>query len=263
MTRKPHLFTILVLVGAALGILFAAFSSADFARHLDRQLHSVTCSFTAGLSEAEVGESGCKTTMFSAYSSFMRGSVWGGVPISLPAISVCAFILLFAVELVLTRRQEDSRASGFLALATALPALTSVVMAFISFSELGAACKLCIGIYFSSAVGLLGGVCLWRRAVQLERTGEIEAIEERTRERVTKVGHHTAEDEQNDPAWASGGPKNVPAADPLAATLMAPDLQVPPPRKVGTVAARRRPPVTWGYLAAAFALGVVMVVIPV
>ena len=43
MSRKPHLFTVLVLAGAALGLFFAGFSSADFARHLDRQEHSVSC----------------------------------------------------------------------------------------------------------------------------------------------------------------------------------------------------------------------------
>ena len=131
MDRKPHLYTIIILAGAALGLFFAGFSTSDFAQHLDRQEHSVSCSFTPGLSKAETGKSDCKTTMMSEYSSIMRTRVWGGVPISLPAMSVFAFLLLFAVELVLTGRQEDTRATGFMALATALPAVTSGVMAFI------------------------------------------------------------------------------------------------------------------------------------
>ena len=88
---RPHAFTILILVGAVLGLFFAGHSTADFAQHLDRQEHSVSCSFTPGLSKAEAGKSDCKTTMMSEYSSVMRTRVWGGVPISLPAMSLrCA-----------------------------------------------------------------------------------------------------------------------------------------------------------------------------
>jgi uncharacterized membrane protein len=274
MSRRPHLFTILVLVGAALGLLFASVSTADFARHLDREVHSVSCSFTPGLSEAEAGQSDCKTTMFSAYSSVMRGSVWGGVPISLPAMSVFAFLLLLAIELTLTRRQEDARAASFLALATMVPAVTSTVMAFISFSELGAACKMCIGIYVASALVVVGGVGLRRRAVRLERSGELEALEARVsqhgRDRATAVGYATAAEpappiaEGGDPAWASG-PAQAPRADPMADTMLAPELAEIPKRPAGTVAQVRRArlPVTWGYLVAASALGVAFVLIPV
>src|SRR5688572_14915605 len=119
MNRKPHWTTITIMAGALIGLLFAAFSTADFARHLDRQEHSVSCSFTPGLSKPEMAGSDCKTTMMSQYSSVMRTRVWGGVPISLPAMAVFAFILLFAIEVCLTGRQEDPRATGFLALATA------------------------------------------------------------------------------------------------------------------------------------------------
>jgi uncharacterized membrane protein len=277
MTKRPHLFTLLVLGGAALGLFFASFSTADFARHLDREVHSVSCSFTPGLSDAEVGASDCKTTMFSSYSSVLRTSVWGGVPISLPAISVFAFLLLFAIELVLTRRQEDPRAAGFLALATAVPAATSAVMAFISFTELDAACKLCIAIYASSAVVLVGGVGLWRRAVRFWGSGQVLApdttdAKSRT-ERSTAVGRAAAGEESpagpagEDPAWMQGASREGPSADPFAATMMgntserpavAPALQ----RPAGTTAHRRPLPVPWGYLAAAAALGVALVAVP-
>ena len=274
MTRKPHLFTILVLAGAALGLLFASVSTADFARHLDREVHSVSCSFTPGLSDGEAGQSGCKTTMFSEYSSVMRGSVWGGVPISLPAMSVFAFLLLLALELTLTRRQEDPRAASFLALATMVPAITSTVMAFISFHELGTACKMCVGIYVASGLAAVGGIGLRRRAVRLVRSGEIHELEARVsqaRDRQTAVGYATAAEpppaEGADPAWASG-PAQVPKADAMADTMLAPEapeLANVPRRPAGTVAASRaaRLPVTWGYLAAASALGVAFVLIPV
>ncbi|HEU5061115.1 MAG TPA: vitamin K epoxide reductase family protein, partial [Kofleriaceae bacterium] len=265
MDRKPHLYTILILAGAALGLFFAGFSTTDFAQHLDRQEHSVSCSFTPGLSKAEAGKSDCKTTMMSEYSSIMRTRVWGGVPISLPAMSVFAFLLLFAVELILTGRQEDPRAAGFMALATALPAVTSGVMAFISFSKLDAACKLCIGIYLASLIVVLGGVLLWRRAVELARGHEIRGIETAGTAaagydaRVTRQGVAPARrDEHGDPAFAGG---------PAPAAPVEPELEDVPPRPPGRVAAGgsslRPASPTWGYLGAAFGLGVLLVVVPV
>jgi hypothetical protein len=53
--------------------------------------------------------------MMSPYSSVFRTSVWGGIPISLPAMAVFAFVLLYAIDLSLTRRQFDRRAAAFLA----------------------------------------------------------------------------------------------------------------------------------------------------
>ncbi len=234
MQRKPHLYTILVLAGAALGLLFAGFSTYDFARHLDRQVHSVNCSFVPGLTAAEA-VSDCHITMMSHYSSVMRETVWGGVPISLGAMSVFVFLLLFAVELCLTRRQEDPRATGFLALATLLPAGTSIIMGIIAFSKLDAACKLCIGIYFSSAVVLVGALCLWRRAQQLRRAEEIGRLSPRE------------EGEGGGPSsWAGGGPRR-------AASSSSDESGMP---RGGQA------PVGWGYVAGAFALGVVLVAVP-
>lgn len=164
MDRKPHLYTILILAGAALGLFFAGFSTADFAQHLDRQEHSVSCSFTPGLSKAEAGKSDCKTTMMSEYSSVMRTRVWGGVPISLPAMSVFAFLAFWAVWLGLRGRDRDPNATAFTLAAVSLPAFTSLIMAFISLSTLHAACKLCIGIYLSSATAFVAGLLLWLQA---------------------------------------------------------------------------------------------------
>ncbi len=275
MERRPHLYTILVLAGAALGLFFASFSTYDFAQHLDRQVHSANCSFVPGLSSTDA-VSDCHVTMMSHYSSVMREAVWGGIPISLPAMSVFAFLLLFTVELCLTRRQEDRRATAFLALATLVPAGASIIMAIVAFTKLDAACKLCIGIYFSSALVLLGALLMWRRAEQLRRTGEIDAIGARAERR------GRADLEDRDAAWARGG---GPVAADAGGTRTAPLYGAPQsqadasqpgrpwsPRDEGEPPARHRrgagevlgapPPFSGGALAGAFALGVVLVAVP-
>jgi uncharacterized membrane protein len=151
-----------VLIGAVVGVVFAAVSTYDFVQHLDRQVHNLHCSFVPGVSHS--GESGCQVAMMSPYSSVLRGRIWGGVPISLPALSVFAFLVFYALDLALTRRKADPRATGFLALATALPALASLVMLLIAVTQLGTTCKLCVCIYIASALCLVGGVALWRQA---------------------------------------------------------------------------------------------------
>ncbi|HEY6178920.1 MAG TPA: vitamin K epoxide reductase family protein, partial [Kofleriaceae bacterium] len=133
--RRHQPWLVVVLVGAVVGAVFATISTYDFVQHLDRQVHNLHCSFIPGVSHA--GESGCQVAMMSPYSSVMRGRIWGGVPISLPALSVFAFLAFYVVDLLLTRRKGDPRATGFLALATALPAVTSLVMLIISLTQLG------------------------------------------------------------------------------------------------------------------------------
>ena len=161
---RPRPWLVLVLLGAAVGLVFAAVSTYDFVQHLDRQVHNLHCSFLPGVSHT--GESGCQVAMMSPYSSVLRGRVWGGIPIALPAMSVFAFLVFYALDLGLTRRKDDPRATGFLALATVLPAVTSLAMLVISLTRLGTTCKLCVGIYVASALCLVGGLGLWRSAVR-------------------------------------------------------------------------------------------------
>jgi len=156
---------VVVLAGAIVGLVFAAISTYDFVQHLDRQVHSLHCSFIPGVSHG-AGESGCQVAMMSPYSSVFRSHVWGGVPIALAAMSVFAFLTFYALDLMVTRRKDDPRATGFLAAATLLPALTSLVMLVISLAKLGTTCKLCVCIYVASAACLVGGIALWRRAVR-------------------------------------------------------------------------------------------------
>ncbi len=153
-----------MLIGAVVGVVFAGVSTYDFVQHLDRQVHNLHCSFIPGVSHS--GESGCQVAMMSPYSSVLRGRIWGGVPIALPALSVFAFLVFYALDLALTRRKADPRATGFLALATVLPALASLVMLLISLTQLGTTCKLCVCIYVASALCLIGAVALWRQAVR-------------------------------------------------------------------------------------------------
>lgn len=152
-----------VLVGALAGLVFAGVSTYDFVQHLDRQVHSLHCSFIPGAG-AEAGASGCQAAMMSPYSSVLRTSIWGGIPISLPAMAVFAFILFYGIDLLLSRRKDDPRATAFLALACTLPALASITMLVISLTKLGTTCKLCVGIYIASALCLTGAIALWRRA---------------------------------------------------------------------------------------------------
>src|SRR5260370_13322487 len=97
---------VVACLGALLGFAFAAVSTSDFMQHLDRQVHSIHCSLIPGAG-AEIGESGCRAVMMSSYSSFFRESVWGGIPVSLWALAVFAFLSARALRLLL--KGETSR----------------------------------------------------------------------------------------------------------------------------------------------------------
>lgn len=150
---------VISVIAAVLGFSFAAVSTSDFVKHLDRDVHGLHCSFLPGLGDADVtGESGCYATLMSPYSSVMRESLWGGIPISLPAMAVFAFLAAWGLALLILRRREDPTALNFTVVAWALPLLASAAMAYISLSELDTACKLCIGIYASSTLGFVAAV---------------------------------------------------------------------------------------------------------
>ena len=163
----PSIWLLVALGGALLGFVFASVSTYDFVAHLDRQVHGLHCSLLPGIGTPDAsGASGCHVTLMSPYSSVMRESVWGGIPISLPAMAVFAFLVFWGGLLWITRRTHDRSATGFYAAACALPALASLVMGIISLSALSALCKVCLGIYISSALCLTGSVGLWRGARQ-------------------------------------------------------------------------------------------------
>lgn len=161
---RPNPFAVLILIAAAIGLWFSSVSTFDFVAHLDRQVHGIHCSFFPGMSAAEASGSGCHVTLMSPYSSVLRSSVWGGVPISLPAMSVFAFIGFWAASLIVRGRDSDPRATGFMLLATLLPLGASLVMGYVSIVELDTVCKQCIGIYTASTLAFIGALILFLRA---------------------------------------------------------------------------------------------------
>ncbi len=243
----PNRWLGLVLVGAVIGLVFAGLSTYDFVQHLDRQVHSLHCSFIPGMG-TETGESGCQVAMMSQYSSVFRSRVWGGIPISLPAMAVFAVIALFAIDLLVTRRKHDRRATAFLALATGVPALASLTMLVIALSKLGTTCKLCIGIYIASAACLLGALGLWRHARRLHAAGGVPIARSRApRPDPAEI------DRRDDPAWTGAKELEPPERD-ARPTRPGPRLLAV---EVDAPAASNQ------LLAAAFGVGVLFVVVPV
>lgn len=162
---RIHPLTILCAIASGAGFLFAAVSTSDFIAHLDRQVHGIHCSFLPGLGDADVsGASGCHATLMSPYSSVLRDSIWGGVPVALPGMAVFAFLGFWCIWLAINGRDREERATGFLFVGSLVPLTTSGVMGYLSLVELDAACKMCIGIYASSAVLSISALVLWRRA---------------------------------------------------------------------------------------------------
>jgi hypothetical protein len=149
--RKPARIPLAIAFVAALaGIYFAATSTADFVAHLDRQVHAMHCSVVPG-SNATLGESGCRAVMLSPYSSWFRDQYWGGIPISLLAMAVFAF-LAYRIGHLVWRGRPARIESGLILLASFLPVVMSVVYGQLAMSKVGEMCNVCIGIYWSSGV---------------------------------------------------------------------------------------------------------------
>lgn len=181
---KPQPFVVLFVLAALFGLIFTGFSTIDFTEHLDRQVHAIHCSFIPGLSAVDASaSSGCHTALMSPYSSVFRSLIWGGLPMSLLGMGVFAFLLFRGIEFLVNRRSMDLGAALFLVGAAAVPVLTSIVMGAIAIFALGAACKVCIGIYISSfvAFGAALGVAwtVWRenRLAYIDsRTSEVPLV---------------------------------------------------------------------------------------
>ncbi len=150
---------LLFCVAAAAGLVFAGQSTYDFVQHLDRDVHAITCGYFPGLSAPDAsGATGCHKTLMSPYSSVLRSTLWGGLPISLPAMGVFAFLLFRGLDLAFNRADDERAPRIFLVAAAALPVLTSLVFGYIALVELDAACKMCIGIYVSSFVAFAAAI---------------------------------------------------------------------------------------------------------
>ena len=142
---------LMFLLFAGLGVAFSATSVYDSIAHLDREIHSVSCSFIPGGEQDDKGESGCYTVMMSPYSAVLQHVTWGGIPIALGSVAVFAFLVFLGFELLVTRDEDlNPRKAYFLVAAAAFPLAVSIVYLGISLNFIGEICKTCVGIYVSS-----------------------------------------------------------------------------------------------------------------
>jgi len=154
-TRWP---SALALVASLLGFAFSASSTLDYAKHLDRQIHDIHCSYIPGLGAEHAADNACRAAMYSPYSAIFRDRYWGGVPISLFAVGAFAFFAAFSLYVLLAGWSAPRRAVQFLAVASLTPLLVSLVMLFISATRIGQFCKTCVGIYISSGLLATAGI---------------------------------------------------------------------------------------------------------
>jgi uncharacterized membrane protein len=145
------------LVGALLGLLFASYSTLDYAKHLDRGLHDVHCSFIPGAPATSEAEA-CRAAMYSPYSALFKESMWGGVPISLFALGAFTFFAGFSLYLLLAADKAPRRSVIFFSIVSLTPLLVSLAMLTLSLTKIGSLCKTCVGIYVSSFLLASGGL---------------------------------------------------------------------------------------------------------
>jgi uncharacterized membrane protein len=150
----------IALFASLLGLLFASYSTLDYAQHLDRKLHNVHCSFIPGAAATNEAEA-CRAAMYSPYSALLKDQYWGGIPISLFALGAFCFFAAFALYLLLSGERASRRATGFFALIGSTPLLVSILMLIISLTQLGQLCKTCVGIYIASFLLAFGAVAAW------------------------------------------------------------------------------------------------------
>jgi uncharacterized membrane protein len=162
--KAPRWPSVLALVAALLGLVFASVSTLDYAAHLDRQVHDLHCSFVPGLAGAHGADSACRTAMYSPYAALFRDRYWGGVPISLFAVGAFVFFVGFALYAVFAGDRLPRRAAQFFGVTSLAPFAASLVMFTISWLKLGAFCKTCVGIYAASTLLAIAGIALLREA---------------------------------------------------------------------------------------------------
>ena len=162
--RRPRLPVVLGAAASAVGLFFSAFSTHDYAEHLDRQLHGTHCSFIPGLAAVSAGANACTAAMYSPYSALFREKYWGGVPISLFALGAYAFFLALSAYLLAAGVAASKRAWQGFGLAALTPLLASAVMFTVSLTRLGAFCKLCVGLYAASVLLAAAGALALRFA---------------------------------------------------------------------------------------------------
>jgi uncharacterized membrane protein len=160
MSRLTGAFVTLAALGALLGVIYSGISTSDFAAHLDRQLHPVSCSLLPGLDgeqPTQLGDEvqGCKVAMFSEWSSFWRDRMWGGVPVSLLGLGLFGFAMALCVWALIAKRGHEVAPASFLLLSGLVAAGVSLRFALLAMNELGTFCTTCVGTYIASGALLL------------------------------------------------------------------------------------------------------------
>lgn len=150
-------------LGSLLGIAFAAFSSLDYAAHLDRDLHDLHCSIVPGVIPSGKSEA-CRAAMYSPYGAVLKTALWGGVPIGLFALGAFGFFFVFAAYLWVQDDRATKAERYFFGLTSLTPALVSLMMLTIALTKLRSLCLTCVGIYISSALLFVSGVLVLRSA---------------------------------------------------------------------------------------------------
>ena len=133
---------LLALFACLLGLVFAYNSTADYASHLDRQLHDMHCSFIPGAGTTSEAEA-CRAAMYSPYAALLKEKYWGGIPISLFALGAFTFFAGFALYLALAGARAPKSAVAFFTAVSLTPMLISAGMLVISLTQLGTICKTC------------------------------------------------------------------------------------------------------------------------
>src|SRR6185369_12019711 len=127
LSPSSRLPSTLALIGSLLGLLFASYSTLDYAEHLDRGLHDVHCSFIPGAAPTSEAEA-CRAAMYSPYSALFKQSMWGGIPISLFALGAFTFFAGFALYLLLSGSKAPKGSVIFFSVVALSPLLVSLVM---------------------------------------------------------------------------------------------------------------------------------------
>ena len=160
--NRSRLSSLLVLGGAFLGLVFAAYSTSDYAAHLDRQIHAVHCSFIPGADASADADNACKAALFSPYSALFRQTATGaGFPSRSSRWAPSASSRRSASTSCSPRRERRSARGRCSASPGSDRSLASRVMFTISATKLARFCKVCVGIYASSALVAAGAVLAW------------------------------------------------------------------------------------------------------
>jgi hypothetical protein len=87
-------------------------------------------------------------------------------------MSVFAYLLFRALDVLLGKKRSDPHESLFLVAASLLPVVMSVIYFLIAVYLVGAVCKLCLGIYMASAGVFVFAILSYWKALRAHRGGE-------------------------------------------------------------------------------------------